>query len=206
MSIDYIPIPKEIENMQLPDPDLLNQYIDLKNRIIWVADEIDIFTLNIIQDIVNWNRTDENQNIPPEKRKPIKLIFFSPGGDLDIHNSLIDVIELSKTPVYGINAGRCCSAAAFIFLSCHKRFTLSRSFFLFHQGSGAFAGSYSEVIAQIDNYQEQVSNLALFMAKRTKYTNEEIANNITSEWYIDAKEAKEKGVCDKIIDSIDELL
>ena len=52
MSIDYIPIPKEIENMQLPDPDLLNQYIDLKNRIIWVADEIDIFTLNIIQDIV----------------------------------------------------------------------------------------------------------------------------------------------------------
>lgn len=206
MSIDYIPIPKEIENMQLPDPDLLNQYIDLKNRIIWVADEIDIFTLNIIQDIVNWNRTDENQNIPAEKRKPIKLIFFSPGGDLDIHNSLIDVIELSKTPVYGINAGRCCSAAAFIFLSCHKRFTLSRSFFLFHQGSGAFAGSYSEVIAQIDNYQEQVSNLALFMAKRTKYTNEEIANNITSEWYIDAKEAKEKGVCDEIIDSIDELL
>lgn len=206
MSIDYIPIPKEIENMQLPDPDLLNQYIDLKNRIIWVADEIDIFTLNIIQDIVNWNRADEQQNIPIEKRKPIKLIFFSPGGDLDIHNSLIDVIELSKTPIYGINAGRCCSAAAFIFLSCHKRFTLSRAFFLFHQGSGAFAGSYGEVTAQIENYQEQVSNLALFMAKRTKYSGEEIANNITSEWYIDAKEAKEKGVCDEIIDSIDELL
>ena len=77
---------------------------------------------------------------------------------------------------------------------------------MFHQGSGAFAGSYGEVTAQIENYQEQVSNLALFMAKRTKYSGEEIANNITSEWDIDAKEAKDKGVCDEIIDSIDELL
>lgn len=44
------------------------------------------------------------------------------------------------------------------------------------------------------------------MLQHTKYTKEEIENNITGEWYIRAEEALEKGVCDGIVTDLDELL
>jgi ATP-dependent protease ClpP protease subunit len=106
-------IPGGLDNLSLPDPDLLNQYIDLQNRTIWISDEINLFTLNVIQYITYWNRNDKD--LPIEERKPIKLLFYTQGGMLDIYNSVADVIELSKTPVYGINMGVCASAGAFIF-------------------------------------------------------------------------------------------
>ena len=86
-------IPGGVDNLTLPDPDLLNQYIDLDNRVIWIDDEINTFTLNVIQYIIYWNRADKD--IPPEERKPIKILFFTQGGMLDIYNSVADVIELS---------------------------------------------------------------------------------------------------------------
>ena len=143
-------IPKSISNLQLPDPELATYYKDLDNRILWIDDEINEYSLEYARLILRWN--DEDKKKKPEKRKPIKLLFFSPGGDLDVNNTLIDVISLSKTPIWGINMGRCASAAAFIFLSCHKRFMLPNGYFLFHQGSGTFSGSYLEVCAQMQDY------------------------------------------------------
>ena len=43
------------------------------------------------------------------------------------------------------------------------------------------------------------------MVKYTGYTAEEIAENIGGEWYVRAKEAVEKGVCDSIIEDLDEV-
>jgi Protease subunit of ATP-dependent Clp proteases len=197
-------IPQPIENMQLPTPELLTFYKDLEERIFWIEEEISVLSLEIIRKILAWNR--EDQVLPIEKRKPIKLFFFSPGGDLDVNYSLIDVIKMSKTPIYGINIGRCCSAAAYIYLSCHKRFMLPHAYFVFHQGSGAFSGSYAEIVSQLEDYQKQVTALSDFMKERTKYTEDEIDQNIVTEWYVRKDEALEKGVCDGIIKSIDKLM
>ena len=35
-----IVIPKAIDNLQLPDPELRNFYVDLDHRAFWVDDEI----------------------------------------------------------------------------------------------------------------------------------------------------------------------
>ena len=163
-----ITIPNQLENLQLPSPELLSYYQDLGERIIWLDDEVNEYTLDIAKKIIDWNRADKKK--PIEKRKPIKIMFFSPGGALDVNNTLIDIITLSETPVWGINMGRCCSAAAYIFLSCHKRFMLPKSYFLYHQGSGAFSGTYGEVCAQMEDYQASIGELMEFMLKHTKYT------------------------------------
>jgi ATP-dependent protease ClpP protease subunit len=204
MSQFEIMIPSAMENLQLPSPELLSYYQDLDKRIIWLDDEVNEYTLDIAKKIINWNREDSGKKI--EKRKPIKILFFSPGGALDVNNTLIDIITLSETPVWGINMGRCCSAAAYIFLSCHKRFMLPKSYFLYHQGSGAFSGTYGEVCAQIEDYQTSIGELMEFMLNHTKYTQEELAEKIIGEWYIYPAEAIEKGVCDEIITSINTLL
>lgn len=204
MSQFEIMIPSAMENLQLPSPELLSYYQDLDKRIIWLDDEVNEYTLDIAKKIIDWNREDSGKKI--EKRKPIKILFFSPGGALDVNNTLIDIITLSETPVWGINMGRCCSAAAYIFLSCHKRFMLPKSYFLYHQGSGAFSGTYGEVCAQIEDYQTSIGELMEFMLNHTKYTQEELAEKIIGEWYIYPAEAIEKGVCDEIITSINTLL
>ena len=203
MSELLLNIPKNAENLQLPDPELLTFYKDLENRVFWLEEDISEYTLELGRYILRWNK--EDKDIPIEERKPIKIIMFSCGGDLDVSNTLIDIITLSKTPVIGINAGRAMSGAAFIFLSCHIKKVLKNGYFLFHQGSGAFSGTYGEIISQITNYQEQIQNLTNFMLSKTNYTEDEIAENLCNEWYVSATEAKEKFDCE-IIESIDEFL
>ena len=40
-----VEIPSEIENLQLPNPSLIEYYKDEKNRIFWLEGEIDASTL-----------------------------------------------------------------------------------------------------------------------------------------------------------------
>lgn len=193
----------ESANLQLPDDSLLNFYEDLDNRIFWVNDEINIFTLNLIHYILKWNR--EDASIPPAERKPIKLLFFSPGGDLDVNYAIIDTIKLSSTPVIGINLGMCASAAAYIFLACHKRYMLPHAYFLFHQGSGTFSGTFDQVISQVEDYENQVSELAKIIRESTSFTDDQITQNIGGEWYVRKDEALEKGVVNGVISNLDEV-
>lgn len=199
-----IQIPSEIENVQLPTPELLTFYKDKERRCLWIDDEINNLSLEICRLIIQWNREDENQ--PISNRTPIKLFFFSPGGDLDVNYTIIDTIKMSKTPVYGINMGSCCSAAAYIYLACHKRFVLPHSYFLFHQGSSQMSGTYGEIVAAMEAYQSQVNELSSFMKERTNYTLDEITDNIVGEWYVRKDEAIEKGVCHQIVDDMAILL
>lgn len=196
-------IPRGLENLQLPDSDLLNYYIDLDKRQFWVDSEIDNYSLELVKYILRWN--EEDKMLPPEQRKPIRIFFFSPGGDLDVNYALIDTISMSKTPIIGINVGQCASAAAFIYLSCHKRYMLPHAYFLFHQGGGVLSGTYAEIYAQMLDYQEQVEELANFMEKYTKYDKKEIEEKIPGEWYVRRDEAVKKGVCDKVISDISEM-
>lgn len=197
-------IPQPLENLTLPNPELLTYYKDLEKRVVWVEEEITDQTLEIVRKIIEWNAEDEG--LEAKDRKPIKLFFFSPGGDLDVNYALIDTIRMSKTPVYGINVGRCCSAAAYIYLSCHHRLMMPHSHFVFHQGSSQLAGNYNEVVAIMNDYQGQVEELGNFMKERTLYSEEEIMENIVTEWYVRKDEAIEKGVCHEVINDISVLL
>lgn len=137
-------LPDGIENLQLPDPSLTLYYQNLDKRIIWLDAEVDETCLDIIRNILRWNQEDKGK--PTAERTPIRLFFFSPGGDLEVNNALIDTITLSETPIWGINVGRCYSSAAYIFLACHKRLCLANAQLLLHQGSGAFSGTYQEIL------------------------------------------------------------
>lgn len=188
----------------VPDPSLLWYYEDLEDRVYQLVGEVDEGLLDFSRHVIRWNK--EDRGIPVEDRKPIKLFFFSPGGSLDINYSVIDIIRLSKTPIIGINMGVCCSAAAYIYLACHKRYMLPHSYFVFHQGSSQMSGTYGEVVAIMTDYQNQVAELSSFMEERTTYSIEEITDNIVTEWYVREEEALEKGVCHEVIEDIEVLL
>ena len=86
-------IPQPLENLTLPNPELLTYYKDLEKRVVWIEEEITDQTLEIVRKIIEWNAEDEG--LDAKDRRPIRLFFFSPGGDLDVNYALIDTIRMT---------------------------------------------------------------------------------------------------------------
>lgn len=198
-----IDIPQSVANLQLPDASLITYYKNLEKRILWLDSEVDDYFLEYGKYILQWNQEDLGK--PVEERVPVKLLFFSPGGSLDINNAMIDIIKKSKTKVIGVNMGIAQSAGAFIYLACHERLTMPKAGFLLHRGRGDFGGTYDEIISQVMEYQRQMEELEKYVLENTNIDEETFAENFGSEWYIPAKDAVKYGIAHKVIDDIDEI-
>lgn len=200
-----IAIPQDEENLQLPSPELITYYRNLENRVLWLDSDVDEYWLEFSRKIIEWNR--EDKGITAEQRKPIKLMFFSYGGSLDVNNALIDTIKLSTTPIYGINVGQACSAGCFIYLACHKRFAFPNATFLIHQGGGdGFSGTYAQVVAAVMEYQRKIEELEKYLKENTSIPDDILSENITTEWFLTAQEAVKYGMCEHIVENLDEVL
>ena len=191
-------------NLQLADPSLVQYYHDLANRSIWIDGEINVSTLDIVSKIIRWNREDKGK--PVDERKPIKLFFLSPGGDLEIEEAVVSTIRLSQTPVWGIAMGMVASAASLIYLSCHKRFALPNAYLIIHQGSAQMGGNYDQMVAAMKDYEEQIERMTKFYIENTDYTEEEIRANIKTDWYVRGEELLERKLITNWVSTIDELL
>lgn len=201
----YIDIPKDIENLQLPSPELVTYYHNLNNRVLWLDSEVDNTWLEFIRYILKWNR--EDVLLPINQRKRIILMLFSYGGDLDTNNAFIDVIRASKTPIWAVNIGQACSAACFISIACHRRLAFPNATYLIHQGGGdGFSGTYEQVVAAVLEYQRKIESLQEYLVSNTKIPQDVLEERIRTEWFISAQEALEYGICDEIIQDIDSIL
>lgn len=192
-------------NFQLPNEILLQYYLDRKERIIHLDKDINDDLFNEIWLILYWNREDEKNNLTPEQRIPIKIYCHSYGGNLDSAFALIDVMNLSKTPIYTYNMNACMSAGALIFINGHKRFSMPLSTVLFHQGEGGAQGGFSQVVAQTENYKKLIGMLKTNILAHTNIPKATLDRNFKKEWYIYVEEQIKMGVSDYIITDINQL-
>ena len=200
-----IGLPEELFDTKLPNSYSLKYYQDLNERTIWINDEINgDLTHELVHYIMKWNK--EDKDIPEMDRQPIRLLFDSPGGDLDAQAAICSIIELSKTPVIGIAIGMVASAASYIYLSCHARLALKSSYFILHKGSAALSGDFDNIMSSIDDYKKEIDKLINFIIERSKYTRAEVEEQIKKDWYVRAPEALQKGLVDEIITDINALL
>ena len=200
-----IPIPENAESIKLPDPELLIYWRNAENRVLWLDTAVDDSWLHYMRQILEWNRQDMGKET--QDRVPIKLCIYSYGGDLDINNAFIDVIRKSKTPIWGINMGQANSAGCFIYLACHRRLAMPNSTFLIHQGNGDnFSGTFQQMVAYMEEYQRKIKNLVDYLMETTDIPEDVLLENITSERFLSADDALKYGVCDEIVDDIDEII
>ena len=194
------------ENYSLPDPALLQLYEDRNNRILWILESVsEEEGYDQIDFILRCNR--EDRGVPVEKRKPIKIIIANYGGSLEMANTMVSIIDISKTPIYGYAIGPVCSAATLIYLACHQRYALPNSYWVLHKGSYQGTGAdYNTLMAAMDDYRKQIEELIQFYIKRTDFLETEIRTNIEKDWYIHLPQALDKGICNKVITDIEELL
>lgn len=207
MNIDMnkmlVAIPESIENLQLPNPDLLTYYKDEKDRVLWIEGEIGDGLFELSKMILRYNL--EDKNIPVEERKPIKIFINSPGGDLDSTLAFIGLMNISKTPIWTIDACWAYSAAGLILMAGHKRYALPNTECLIHSGSGQLGGSYEQTTEQMKNYKYLVDKMRDFILSKTKIDQKLFKKNSQKDWYIYTDEMLSLGIVDEIVEDLDVL-
>jgi ATP-dependent Clp protease protease subunit len=197
-------VPENLENLQLPSPELLTYYRNLEDRVIWIDYGVDETILEVSKLIMHFNKLDKD--VPIEERKPIKLLLYSYGGDGQACFSLLDIIALSQTPVYTYNMGVSMSAGLLILLAGHKRFCLKNSTALAHSGSGGACGTFEQTEAQMKDYQRFVKTMRDYIIERTNIDTKTFNKYKNKEWYLYAEDQCQYHIVDKIVDNITEIL
>ena len=193
-----------LANVQLPDPQLYTYYINLDERKIWLDYDIDENTLEVVKQILRWNKEDAGKE--PSDRKPIKIYIYCIGGKNEPSIALINVCEISVTPIYTYNIGLAMSNGLDILLAGHKRFCLCGSSALIHSGSVGMAGTSEQVKSASDNYTKQLKWYEDYELRRTTITKAEFKKHKGKDWYLSAEEQLKFGVVNQIISDISDLL
>ena len=196
-------VPESTANLQLPDPQLRDYYRDEEDRIFWLNDNVENCAEDLIKMILRCNKEDKGK--PIEDRKPMKVFIDSNGGDVTFMWSIINMIEMSKTPVYTINYCTAYSAAAEILASGHKRFALPGSHVMVHLGSCAYAGDAANVEATKKYFDNLSKKTVDHLLKRTKIETKMFKKKTITDWFLDENDALENGVVDRIVENLDEL-
>lgn len=192
----------------LEDPGIVGFWKDYENRILRLEFPcVRDYLVEITKIILRFNREDDENNIPAEERKPIKLFIQSEGGALEDTLSFIDIVSLSKTPIWTYNMGYAWSGGFILLLVGEKRFCLKNSTALLHQGSATSGGeqTFGQVQEDAKNYAKRISVMENYVLERTKIPKQLYSRKRRTEWYMDAEEQVKYGVVDKIIEDITEL-
>lgn len=191
-------------NYKLPDPELVTWYRMSKERKIWIDLTVDTTIPEYERLILLWNM--EDRDVPVEQRKPIWIYLMNYGGSLDMCYSMIDVITMSKTPVYTVNMGQCASAAGLIFMAGQKRFMLPNATVMIHEGSAAIAGDAGKIMDQADSYKEQIKHMKEYILSRTEIPLKLLNKKRSNDWDVSAKDCLAMKICDMIVESLDEII
>ena len=198
-------VPKDIENLQLPNPYLLDYYKDEEERIFWLEGAVNESTLELVKTIMRLNYEDEKYKIPAKERVPIKLFIDTNGGDVQIMWTLINTIKISKTPVYTIVFCTALSAGAHILAAGHKRYAFPGATILVHSGGVGFQGTVEQVESAKKYYDSLNKKANDTLLSDTKILSKDLKRKGAADWYMSAEDALALGVIDKIIEDFSEV-
>lgn len=188
----------------LPDPTMVEFYRRLKNREILWNDDIDDATIDIALYIKKWN--DEDKDLAIEDRQPIKIFINSDGGYVAAVLHVIDMIHLSKTPVYTIGMGRVYSAGGLLLMAGHKRYIFPHTSCLIHDGSSGAIGSIGKMIDNLEFTKELEKRIKQYILSSTRITEEIYDQNYRRDWFMFSEEIIKLGIADEIVTDIDTIL
>jgi ATP-dependent Clp protease protease subunit len=194
-------IPESIANLQLPDPDLRDHYLDEQDRIFWVTGEINDGLLDLVRLIIKYNREDYGK--PIADRLPVKVFIDSPGGDVCALWTTIKTIEISKTPVYTINYCTAFSAAADLLAAGHKRYALPGTSVMVHSGSCMFGGTMEQAENMKKHFDKLGKKVTDYFLAHTKVDPKTFKKKAPSDWYMDEDDALQNGLIDEIVTDLD---
>lgn len=166
----------------------------LKDRIVLLSGEInDSVASSIVAQLLFLEAED------PEK--DIGLYINSPGGVITSGLSIYDTMNFIRPDVSTICIGQAASMGAFL-LSCGakgKRFSLPHSRIMIHQPLGVAQGQASDIEIISNEILRLKGLMNSILAQNSGQSLEQIAKDTDRDFYMSAKEAKEYGLIDKVL-------
>lgn len=167
----------------------------LKDRIIILNGEIDDNTANIV--VAELLYLDSLSN------EEISLYINSPGGSITSGMAIYDTMNFIKSKVSTICIGMAASMAAFLLSSGEKgqRMALPNSEVMIHQPLGGASGQATEIKIAAERILKLKNKLNNILSKNTNQPLEKIEIDTERDYFLSAKEAKNYGIIDKIIEN-----
>ena len=137
-----------------------------------------------------------------DPNKDIQFYINSPGGVVTAGLAIYDTMNYIKPDVSTICIGQAASMGAVLLSSGAKgkRFSLPNSNILIHQPSGGAQGQASDIQIQAEQILKIKKRLNKILADNTGQSIEKIQKDTDRDFAMDAYEAKEYGLIDKVIE------
>ena len=138
-----------------------------------------------------------------KKDQDVHLYINSLGGYVDQTLAIYDTMTFLNCDVSTYCIGTAASGAALLLCAGTngKRFALPNAKMMLHQPMGGIAGQAEDVRIQADEILKDKKRLVDILAKHTGQDPEKIARETERDHYMDAKEAKEYGLVDEILEN-----
>lgn len=176
------------EEKEVPLPERM-----LKSRTILLSKGVD--------DKMVENVTTQLTLMESENQDPITVFINSPGGSADCGFAIYDLFRFVESPIITLCSGICASAAILIYLGGEKgqRYSLEHSRFLLHQPSTAAQGTASDLqitANQIISLRQRYNEI---VGREIDQDPAKITEDSARDFWLNAQEAKEYGLVDKVI-------
>lgn len=167
----------------------------LKNRIVFLGDAIDDDVANlVIAQLLYLEQEDPD--------KDIDLYINSPGGSTTAALAIYDCMQLIKPDVSTICMGMAASGGALLLLggAKGKRFALPYSRILIHQPwIKGIGGQATDIDIHAKEIVKTRTILNKIISEHTGQPLEKVEKDTDRDYYMNAEEAKEYGIIDRII-------
>ncbi|MEK0312242.1 ATP-dependent Clp endopeptidase proteolytic subunit ClpP [Cohnella sp. 56] len=169
----------------------------LKDRIIFLGTQVnDVVANSIIAQMLFLAAED------PEK--DIHLYINSPGGSITSGMAIFDTMQYIKPDVSTICVGMAASMGAFLLAAGAKgkRFALPNAEVMIHQPLGGAEGQASDIEIRARRILKLRDKLNRILSERTGQPLERIEKDTDRDNFMEAEQAKEYGLVDKVIEKI----
>jgi ATP-dependent Clp protease protease subunit len=166
----------------------------LKENIVFLAGPIDDNVANIVIAQLLFLQSQD-------PKKDISFYINSPGGSVTSTMAIVDTMNDIKNEVATYCVGIAASGAAMILSAGEKgkRFILPNAEVMIHQPLGGVEGQATDIAITAKHILKTREKLNKILADNTGQPLSKIEKDVERDFFMDAKEAKEYGIIDKIV-------
>ena len=135
-------------------------------------------------------------------KKEINFYINSPGGLVTSGLGIYDTMQYIKSPVSTLCIGQASSMGSFLLAAGEKgrRFSLPHSRIMVHQPSAGFQGQATDIQIHAKEILSLKERLNQIYSKHTGKSVKEIAQALERDKFMTAKEAKDFGLIDSVVE------
>lgn len=167
----------------------------LKDRIVFLGTPINDMIANLVIAQLLFLESDD-----PDKE--ITIYLNSPGGVITAGLAIYDTMRYVRCPVSTVCVGQAASMGAVLLTAgtTGMRRALPHSRVMIHQPLGGFRGQATDIEIHANEILAQRQRLNEILAKHSGQDVEQIKKDTERDYFMSAREAKEYGLIDEVIE------